>query len=76
MTDAPSKWLRSSDSASPSPTSGAASKDQSALFRQDQGVALASRGLAIAVEPRDRVDLALQLGDLQLDAGRGLDGWK
>lgn len=51
----------------------AASKDQAALFRQDQAVALASRGLAIAVEPRDRVDLALQLGDLQLDAGRGLD---
>ena len=51
----------------------AASRDQSALFRQDQAVALASRGLAIAVEPRDRVDLALQLGDLQLDAGRGLD---
>ena len=36
----------------------AASRDQSALFRQDQAVALASRGLAIAVEPRDRVDLA------------------
>ena len=51
----------------------AASRDQSALFRQDQAVALASRGLAIAVEPRDRVDLALQLGDLQLHTGRGLD---
>ena len=51
----------------------AASKDQSALFRQDQAVALASRGLSIAVQPRDRVGLALQLGDLQLDAGRGLD---
>ena len=51
----------------------AASKDQSALFRQDQAVALASRGLAIAVERRDRVELALQLGRLQLDAGRGLE---
>ena len=36
-------------------------------------MALANRGLTIAVERRDRVDLALQLGDLQLDAGRGLD---
>ena len=36
-------------------------------------MALASRGLAIAVEPRDRVDLALQLGELQLHTGRGLD---
>lgn len=50
-----------------------ASGDQSALFRQDQAATLATRGLAIAVEPRDRVDLALLLGDLQLDAGRGAE---
>jgi class 3 adenylate cyclase/tetratricopeptide (TPR) repeat protein len=50
-----------------------ASKDQSALFRQDQAVALAIRGLALAIDPRARVDLALQLGGLQLDAGRGGD---
>ena len=48
-----------------------ASRDQYALFRQDQAVALAVRGLALATEPRERVDLALQLGGLQLDAGRG-----
>jgi len=49
----------------------AASKDQDALFRQDQAIALARRGLAIATEPQDRVDLALQVGDLELHAGRG-----
>jgi tetratricopeptide (TPR) repeat protein len=51
----------------------AASKDQSALFRQDRSVALASRGLAIAARPCDRVELALQLGDLQLESGGGQD---
>jgi class 3 adenylate cyclase/tetratricopeptide (TPR) repeat protein len=51
----------------------AASKDQSALFRQDQSVALASRGLAIAARPWDRIELALQLGDLQLESGGGQD---
>jgi tetratricopeptide (TPR) repeat protein len=50
-----------------------ASKGQSALFRQDQAAALAVRGLALATEARDRVDLALQLGGLRLDAGRGED---
>jgi class 3 adenylate cyclase/tetratricopeptide (TPR) repeat protein len=49
----------------------AASKDQDALFRQDQAIALARRGLAIATDPQDRVDLALQVGDLELHAGRG-----
>ena len=49
----------------------AASKDQDALFRQDQAIALACRGLAIATDPQDRVDLALQVGDLELHAGRG-----
>ncbi|MBV9290689.1 MAG: AAA family ATPase, partial [Hyphomicrobiales bacterium] len=49
----------------------AASKDQDALFRQDQAIALARRGLAIATNPQVRVDLALQVGDLELHAGRG-----
>ena len=49
----------------------AASKDQEALFRQDQAIALARRGLAIATDAKDRVDLALQVGDLELHAGRG-----
>jgi tetratricopeptide (TPR) repeat protein len=50
-----------------------ASKDQDALFRQDQAIALARRGLAIAIDPQARVDLALQVGDLELHAGRGLE---
>jgi class 3 adenylate cyclase len=57
----------------------AASKDQEALFRQEQAIALARRGLAIATDPRDRVDLALQVGDLELHAGRGreaLEGYR
>ncbi|HXW19912.1 MAG TPA: adenylate/guanylate cyclase domain-containing protein [Roseiarcus sp.] len=49
----------------------AASKDQEALFRQDQAIALARRGLAIASDLQARVDLALQVGDLELHAGRG-----
>jgi class 3 adenylate cyclase/tetratricopeptide (TPR) repeat protein len=49
----------------------AASKDQDALFRQDQAIALARRGLAIATDPEARFDLALQVGDLELHAGRG-----
>jgi class 3 adenylate cyclase len=49
----------------------AASEDQDALFRQDQAIALARRGLAIATDPKDRVDLALQIADLELHAGRG-----
>jgi class 3 adenylate cyclase/tetratricopeptide (TPR) repeat protein len=48
-----------------------ASKDQDALFRQDQAIALARRGLAIATDPQDRVDLATQVGDLELHSGRG-----
>ncbi len=50
-----------------------ASRGQASLFRQDQAAALALRGLAIAIEPRDRIALALQVGSLQLDAGRGGD---
>jgi class 3 adenylate cyclase len=49
----------------------AASKDQEALFRQDQAIALARRGLAVATDPQARLDLALQAGDLELHAGRG-----
>jgi class 3 adenylate cyclase/tetratricopeptide (TPR) repeat protein len=53
-----------------------ASKVQGALFRPDQAIALATRGLALAVENRDVVDLALHLGDLQQDAGRGAESLK
>ena len=49
----------------------AASKDQDALFRQDQAIALARRGLAIATDPEARVELAFQVGDLELHAGLG-----
>jgi class 3 adenylate cyclase/tetratricopeptide (TPR) repeat protein len=49
----------------------AASKEQDTLFRPDQAIALARRGLAVATDPQDRVDLALQIGDLELHAGRG-----
>ena len=57
----------------------AASKDQEALFRQDQAIALARRGLAIATDAQTRVDLAVQVGDLELHAGRGreaLEGYR
>jgi class 3 adenylate cyclase/tetratricopeptide (TPR) repeat protein len=50
-----------------------ASRDQESLFRLDQASDLALRGLAIAIVPRDRISLALQVGHLQLDAGRGED---
>jgi class 3 adenylate cyclase len=50
-----------------------ASKVQVGLFRQDQAVTLALRGLAIATDKRDSIDLAIQLGDLHQDAGRGTD---
>ena len=50
-----------------------ASKAQGALFRTDQAIGLATRGLALAAERRDIVDAALYLGDLQQDAGRGAE---
>jgi class 3 adenylate cyclase/tetratricopeptide (TPR) repeat protein len=50
-----------------------ASKAQANLFRQDQAVTLAARGLAVATEKRDTFDLAVLLGDLHQDAGRGTD---
>jgi class 3 adenylate cyclase/tetratricopeptide (TPR) repeat protein len=50
-----------------------ASEAQARLFRHDHAVALATRGLALATEKRDALDLALLLGDLQQDAGRGAE---
>ncbi len=50
-----------------------ASKAQAGLFRPDQAIGLATRGLALAARDRDIADLALQLGDLQQDAGRGVE---
>ena len=50
-----------------------ASKAQASLFRQDQAVTLAARGLATATHKRDSFDLAILLGDLHQDAGRGAD---
>ena len=49
----------------------AAAKTQANLFRQDQAIALAARGLALATKPYDTFELAMLVGDLQLDAGRG-----
>ncbi|MGC1564271.1 MAG: adenylate/guanylate cyclase domain-containing protein [Bradyrhizobium sp.] len=51
----------------------AAAKEQAVLFRQDQGIALAARGLALAVEEHDTFQLAMLVGDLQRDAGRGTE---
>jgi len=50
-----------------------AAKEQASLFRHDQAVTLAKRGLALAATGRDTVDLALLLGDLQQDAGHGTE---
>jgi class 3 adenylate cyclase/tetratricopeptide (TPR) repeat protein len=50
-----------------------ASEAQASLFRQDQAVTLAVRGLAVATDKRDSFDLAILLGDLHQDAGRGSD---
>jgi class 3 adenylate cyclase/tetratricopeptide (TPR) repeat protein len=51
----------------------AAAREQAILFRQDQAIALAARGLALAVEARDTLELAMLVGDLQRDAGRGTE---
>ena len=51
----------------------AAAKEQAILFRQDQAIALAARGLALAAEERDTLELAMLVGDLQRDAGRGTE---
>ncbi|MGY3341434.1 class 3 adenylate cyclase/tetratricopeptide (TPR) repeat protein [Bradyrhizobium sp. USDA 4472] len=51
----------------------AAAKMQAGLFRQDQAITLASRGLALATGGGEAVELATLLGDLQQDAGRGTE---
>jgi tetratricopeptide (TPR) repeat protein len=51
----------------------AAAKAQAKLVRHDQAINLASRGLALAVERRDTFELAMLVGDLQQDAGRGTE---
>jgi class 3 adenylate cyclase/tetratricopeptide (TPR) repeat protein len=50
-----------------------AAQAQARLFRHDQAATSAARGLELANEKRDIVDLALLLGDLQQDVGRGAD---
>ncbi len=49
-----------------------AARMQAGLFRHDQAIALASRGLALS-RAKDAFDLAILLGDLQQDAGRGTE---
>src|SRR5229473_470017 len=51
----------------------AAANAQALLFRQDQAIALAARGLALATKAHDTFELAMLIGDLQLDAGRGTE---
>ena len=51
----------------------AAAKAQAILFRRDQALTLAARGLTLATEARDTFELALLVGDLHLDAGRGTE---
>jgi class 3 adenylate cyclase/tetratricopeptide (TPR) repeat protein len=51
----------------------AAANAQAILFRQDQAIALAARGLALATRANDTFELAMLVGDLQLDAGRGTE---
>jgi tetratricopeptide (TPR) repeat protein len=50
-----------------------AAKAQATLFRQDQAIALAARGLALATKAHDTFEIAMLVGDLQLDAGRGTE---
>ena len=51
----------------------AAAKMQASLFRHDQALTLAARGLVLAGQGRDALELAILLGDLQQDAGRGTE---
>ena len=51
----------------------AAANAQAILFRQDQAIALAARGLVLATKAHDTFELAMLIGDLQLDAGRGTE---
>jgi hypothetical protein len=46
---------------------------QAILFRQDQAIALAARGLALAILAHETFELAMLVRDLQLDAGRGTE---
>jgi tetratricopeptide (TPR) repeat protein len=51
----------------------AAAKAQAILFRQDQAIVLAARGLALATKAHDTFELATLVGNLQLNAGRGTE---
>jgi class 3 adenylate cyclase/tetratricopeptide (TPR) repeat protein len=51
----------------------AAAKAQAFLFRRDQAITLAVRGLELAAEKRDAFELAMLVGDLQQDVGRGIE---
>jgi tetratricopeptide (TPR) repeat protein len=51
----------------------AAAKAQAILFRQDQAIALAARGLVLATKAQYTMELAMLVGDLQLNAGRGTE---
>jgi tetratricopeptide (TPR) repeat protein len=51
----------------------AAARMQAGLFRHEQAIALAARGLALAGQGCDAFELAIFLGDLQRDAGRGTE---
>jgi tetratricopeptide (TPR) repeat protein len=50
-----------------------AAKVQANLFRQDQAIVLASRGQLLATKANDTFELAMLVGSLQLDAGRGTE---
>jgi tetratricopeptide (TPR) repeat protein len=51
----------------------AAAKAQAILFRQGQAIALAARGLVLATKAQYTMELAMLVGDLQLNAGRGTE---
>jgi class 3 adenylate cyclase/tetratricopeptide (TPR) repeat protein len=51
----------------------AAARMQASLFRHDQAIELAARGLVIATQGRDAFELAVLLGDLQREAGHGTE---
>jgi class 3 adenylate cyclase/tetratricopeptide (TPR) repeat protein len=51
----------------------AAARMQASLFRHDKAIALAARGLALGGQGRDAFELAILLGDLLQDAGRGAE---
>ena len=51
----------------------AAAKVQADLFRQDHAITLAARGRLLATKANDTFELAMLVGTLQLDAGRGTE---